>query len=78
MLVRVVLGDGRLDVGRTLPGRGAWLCAGSPACVDQAAKRKAFDRAFRTQVEPDTVRSLRAALADRARMEADEETKTKR
>ena len=37
-LVRVVRDDGgrSLAVGRTLPGRGAWLCRGSPGCVDQA------------------------------------------
>jgi predicted RNA-binding protein YlxR (DUF448 family) len=79
--VRVVHRDGRLEVGRTLPGRGAWLCAGSPACVDLAEKRKAFDRAFRAPVEPDAIRSLRAVLADRERMARDDEdeaTKTKR
>ena len=38
-MVRVVrLGDGSLAPGRTLPGRGAWLCRDSTACVDQAAE----------------------------------------
>ena len=40
--------DGRLEVGRTLPGRGAWLCAGSVACLEAAITRKAFARALRT------------------------------
>ena len=48
-LVRVArLPDGALMVGRTLPGRGAWLCAGSVACFEAAVKRKAFARALRT------------------------------
>ncbi|MEQ1786080.1 MAG: YlxR family protein, partial [Acidimicrobiales bacterium] len=46
-LVRVVLGpDGSLLVGRTLPGRGAWLCAGSLRCVQRAAQRNALTRAL--------------------------------
>ena len=69
-LVRVIRReDGRLEVGRTLPGRGAWLCAGSPACVDQAQKRKAFDRALRGPVDPRSVERLRAEAAERARVE---------
>ena len=36
-LVRVVRAGGRVvAVGRTLPGRGAWLCRGSVVCVDRA------------------------------------------
>ena len=47
-LVRVArLPDGALAVGRTLPGRGAWLCAGSVPCLEAALKRKAFARALR-------------------------------
>ena len=40
-------------VGRTLPGRGAWLCRAeetplpSEACLRDAVRRKAFARAFR-------------------------------
>ena len=46
--MRVVrLDDGSLAVGRTLAGRGAWLCRGSTECLGQARRRKAFDRAFR-------------------------------
>ena len=39
--------DGQLglDLGRKLPGRGAWLCA-SRACLKQAFDRNAFSRAF--------------------------------
>ena len=42
------LPDGALKVGRTLPGRGAWLCAGSVECLRLAVQRKAFARALRT------------------------------
>ncbi len=40
-------------VGRTLPGRGAWLCRAdetplpSEACLREAVRRKSFARAFR-------------------------------
>lgn len=69
-LVRVVrTADGALCVGRSLPGRGAWLCTGSTACVDLADHRKAFARAFRAPVEPGAVRALRADLGERARIE---------
>jgi predicted RNA-binding protein YlxR (DUF448 family) len=43
--------DGALVVDRECPGRGAWLCRGSPACVDRAIRRRAFDRAFRARLE---------------------------
>lgn len=66
-LVRVVWRpDGALGVGRALPGRGAWLCAGSPQCVDRAERRRAFDRAFRSNVPPAAVAALREVLGDRA------------
>ncbi|MEL7210028.1 MAG: YlxR family protein [Actinomycetota bacterium] len=67
VLVRVVRrGDGSLSVGRTLPGRGAWLCAGSTECLDEAIRRSAFSRAFRAEVAADDAESLRNRLADRA------------
>jgi predicted RNA-binding protein YlxR (DUF448 family) len=69
-LVRVIRReDGRLEVGRTLPGRGAWLCAGSPACVEAAHRRRAFDRALRGPVDAGSVERLRAAAAERAKVE---------
>ena len=40
-------------IGRSLPGRGAWLCLGdapllpSDACLAEAMRRKSFARAFR-------------------------------
>ena len=41
------------DPGRRLPGRGAWLHA-SPSCLDLAVRRRAFGRALRSSVGPDT------------------------
>ncbi|MGH9064813.1 MAG: YlxR family protein [Acidimicrobiales bacterium] len=62
-LVRVVrLQADRLEVGRHLPGRGAWLCPGSAACVAAAERRGAFSRALRGPVEPEAVHRLRAEL----------------
>jgi predicted RNA-binding protein YlxR (DUF448 family) len=69
-LVRVVARPGGgLAVGRTLPGRGAWLCAGSVACLDAAARRKAFDRALRAAIRADAVDELRTIVPERGRME---------
>ncbi|HET7489013.1 MAG TPA: YlxR family protein [Acidimicrobiales bacterium] len=69
-LVRVVrTPDGGLAVGRALPGRGAWLCAGAGGCVDLAERRRAFSRALRGPVEGAAVAALRAQLRERARIE---------
>ncbi len=62
-LHRIVrMDDGSLAVGRTLPGRGAWLCQGSPECLDRAAKQGAFPRAFRASVPAPRIAALRAEL----------------
>jgi predicted RNA-binding protein YlxR (DUF448 family) len=51
MLIRITRGaDGRLVVGRSQRGRGAWLCAGSPTCLAEAVRRRAFERALRAPV----------------------------
>jgi predicted RNA-binding protein YlxR (DUF448 family) len=57
-----------LDIGRGLPGRGAWVCADSLSCVDLAARKRAFTRALRAEVTPEAVARLRATVAERARM----------
>ncbi|MEO7836587.1 MAG: YlxR family protein [Acidimicrobiales bacterium] len=58
-LVRVVLGaDGSLAVSRHAPGRGAWLCSGSRACVQGAERRGAFARALRRPVAASAVAAL--------------------
>src|SRR5205823_1118695 len=50
-LIRVTrAADGKLVVGRSARGRGAWLCAGSPRCLTEAVRRQAFDRALRGTV----------------------------
>jgi predicted RNA-binding protein YlxR (DUF448 family) len=54
--------DGTLAVSRTLPGRGAWLCAGSLDCLHKAAQRNAFSRALRSPVSSDVVLALAAEI----------------
>jgi len=55
-VVAVADGTGRpvlvVDVGRRLPGRGAWLHP-DPGCLEQAERRRAFGRALRLSVSPD-------------------------
>jgi predicted RNA-binding protein YlxR (DUF448 family) len=55
--------EGTLRVGRTLPGRGAWLCAGSLECLRAAARRKALARALRAQLSVEEVLALAPDLA---------------
>ncbi|HVX20342.1 MAG TPA: YlxR family protein [Acidimicrobiales bacterium] len=63
-LIRIVLRpDGSLAVGRSLPGRGAWLCRGSTQCLDQAQRRRGLDRALRATLAPGAVDDLRRHLA---------------
>ena len=60
-LVRLVLdASGEIRVDRHGPGRGAWLCGSS--CFEPARRRRAFDRAWRTQVSSDAIDRLRAHL----------------
>ena len=62
-LVRVVgIADRSLGVGRRLPGRGAWLCAGSVGCFEEAVRRRALARALRMEVTPEALAGLRATL----------------
>ncbi len=59
-LVRIArIEDGSLQVGRTLPGRGAWLCRGSRECFELAARKGGFARALRTSIRPADVAALR-------------------
>ena len=69
-LERVVAGpEGELVEGRSRPGRGAWLCVGSPACLDAAERKRAFSRGLRTEIDLSTVDTLRTTLARRGRLE---------
>ena len=63
--MRVAAVDGGLAAGRTLPGRGAWLCRGSPACVDAAVRRGGLARALRTAVSAEAAEALRRRLDQR-------------
>ena len=54
--------DGAVVPGRTLPGRGAWLCRDSAGCIDSAQQRRAFDRALRGSVGDGAVGRLRREL----------------
>lgn len=63
-LVRIVLsGEGDILVDRTgrANGRGAYLCD-DPACLQRAIKRKALNRAFRTQVPEEAAVQLAEQL----------------
>jgi predicted RNA-binding protein YlxR (DUF448 family) len=62
--VRVVrTADGALRPGRTLEGRGAWLCAATAvACLDLATRRRAWARALRGELGPLAVAELRSML----------------
>ena len=61
-LVRCALNsDGAPLISRTAPGRGAWLCVGKVACVQQAMKRRGFERAWKRPVASAEYEELRFA-----------------
>ena len=62
-LLRCVSAGGVLMVGRTAPGRGAWVHP-AQACLDLAERRHAWARALRLDSAPATtaVRALVAGL----------------
>ncbi len=63
-LIRIVLtGEGEILVDKTgrANGRGAYLCD-DPACLQKAIKRKALNRAFRTQVSEEAAQQLTAQM----------------
>ena len=62
-MVRIARGAGlSIGIGRTAPGRGAWLCAGRVECFDQAVTRRAIGRALRLEVSDSDIEGLRAKL----------------
>ncbi|MBA3283035.1 MAG: YlxR family protein [Acidimicrobiia bacterium] len=64
-LTRIVrAGDGSLAIGRTLHGRGAWLCRASTECLELAARQGGFARAFRASVRSSDVDALRVGWPD--------------
>jgi predicted RNA-binding protein YlxR (DUF448 family) len=60
--VRVTRTDtGDLAVGRSRPGRGAWLHP-DPACLAEAVRRRAFTRALRAPVRDGAAGAVRVAI----------------
>jgi predicted RNA-binding protein YlxR (DUF448 family) len=70
--------NGGLDTAADLPGRGAWLCAGSPRCIDLADRRGAFGRALRGAIRQDAINALRALVAERERIEGRDHDESRR
>ncbi|MBW8826723.1 MAG: YlxR family protein [Acidobacteria bacterium] len=63
-LLRVIRrSDGTLEVGRTLPGRGAWLCP-DEACLGLALRRRALERALRGDLSDGSVAAVRARMVE--------------
>lgn len=52
----------RLQAGRALPGRGAWVCDGDGDCLRRAGAPERLRRAFRRDVSPGVADDLMAAL----------------
>jgi predicted RNA-binding protein YlxR (DUF448 family) len=66
MLVRYVLsphGQVLVDYGRKLPGRGVYTCI-DKNCVEEAVKRRQFDRAFKGRNEKPSKELLLGSLAE--------------
>ncbi len=53
---------GDLVVGRSHPGRGAWLCRDRPDCLELAVRRRGLERALRRPVAPGGIDGLRRAM----------------
>jgi predicted RNA-binding protein YlxR (DUF448 family) len=62
-LLRLTANGGVLVVGRTAPGRGAWVC--SVECFDRATRKKALERALRTELSSAEIDTARARLVTR-------------
>ncbi|MEY4175138.1 MAG: hypothetical protein RI900_2303 [Actinomycetota bacterium] len=59
-LVRIADSPSGVQVARSAPGRGAWVCSGQ--CLQLAVRRKAFDRAWRRTVRTEEVTALQNAF----------------
>ena len=61
-LIRIAFDDGRIkaDPDGKANGRGAYICP-SMECFEKAEKKRAFNRAFRSAIDPE---SMEAAKAD--------------
>ena len=63
-LVRVVHskdGETKIDLTGKANGRGAYICK-SKECIEQCQKRKCFERAFSTEINPRIYEELRAEI----------------
>jgi predicted RNA-binding protein YlxR (DUF448 family) len=63
-MVRVArAADGTVTVGRTAPGRGAWLCRDdATGCLERAGARRALARALRTELSDEDVAEIGVRL----------------
>ena len=65
-LYRVVrASSGEFEIGRDLPGRGAWLCIGSKGCADTALRKGALGRALGGEIQPGAGERLALELQHR-------------
>jgi predicted RNA-binding protein YlxR (DUF448 family) len=66
-MVRIVVDAAEMvEMSLMSKGRGAWLCANSPRCIDLALKRRAFERAFKRELDESSLQALRAESARQA------------
>jgi predicted RNA-binding protein YlxR (DUF448 family) len=72
--VRVTGAGGHLAIDGASAGRGAWLCRSADGarvvelrCLDEALRRKAFGRAWRTTLRPDDEQAIREELGGERR-----------
>lgn len=58
-LIRVAFYEGKISLDETgrARGRGAYLCR-NPECFDKAEKRRAFNRAFRSDIDRRDIEAL--------------------
>jgi uncharacterized protein len=75
LLVRLTRAAGRTTVGGVSNGRGAWLCRSRTAdqtaertvvdgkCLDDALRKRAFDKAWRTTIGSDDELEIREACS---------------
>ena len=58
-LIRVAFYEGKISLDETgrARGRGAYLCR-NPECFDKAEKRRAFNRAFRSDIDRGDIEAL--------------------
>jgi len=72
--VRVTRADGHLATDGASAGRGAWLCRCADGatvvelrCLDDALRRNAFGRAWRTTLRPEDEQAIREELGGERR-----------